>query len=340
MTALKVVAGILRNCHDEVLISQRSNGKALAGYWEFPGGKLESRETPLRALARELDEELRVKIHQTVPLIRFTHFKQKIPIELDVYEVVAWSGEPMGNEGQALRWVALESSEIRDGLLPANRPIANALRLPRLALVTPELASSSDEDRGQFLARVELLASCGVRLIQLRVKQLSSDERHALALDLKEICRKYDVRLTVGLSGEQISGSEKWGVHYPARMLSKRSIEDLHQCDLTSTSCHDQEEVARATALEVDFAYVSPVARTTTHPGAEPLGWKKAGELAGQAALPVFALGGLSPGDLAKAVSYGFHGVAVKAALWDASDPRALLREALKSLADVAETVA
>jgi 8-oxo-dGTP diphosphatase len=113
-----------------VLIAQRPSGKHLAGGWEFPGGKLEPGEERLAGLARELREELDISIIGIPrPLIRVHHAYPSREVLLDIWVVKRYSGEARGLDGQALRWCTQEELEAAE-LLPADRPILRALRLP------------------------------------------------------------------------------------------------------------------------------------------------------------------------------------------------------------------
>jgi len=124
-----VVAGVVIDATDRVLIAQRPRGKHLAGGWEFPGGKLEPGEERLAGLARELREELGITLATPRPLIRVRHTYPTREVLLDVWVVKRYSGEPRGLDGQALRWCAQDELAAAN-LLPADKPIVAALRLP------------------------------------------------------------------------------------------------------------------------------------------------------------------------------------------------------------------
>ena len=127
--AVHVVAGALTGEGGRILIAQRPPGKPLAGGWEFPGGKLEPGETRRAGLARELAEELGIVIREPRPLIRVRHTYPHGDVLIDVFVVTRYDGVPRGLDGQALRWLTQEELERAD-LLPADRPIVRALRLP------------------------------------------------------------------------------------------------------------------------------------------------------------------------------------------------------------------
>jgi 8-oxo-dGTP diphosphatase len=127
--AVRVVAAVLRDAAGRVLIAQRPAGKHMAGYWEFPGGKIGPGESSEQALRRELTEELGVSLHHCHPLLQLRHDYADRMIELDVFVVDEYAGEPAGLEAQALKWVPV-SALAAHGLLPADQPIIEALQGP------------------------------------------------------------------------------------------------------------------------------------------------------------------------------------------------------------------
>ena len=109
-----------------VLIAQRPPGKALAGRWEFPGGKLQEGESAYDGLVRELREELGVAVHAAERLMRYAHAYPDRTVWLDLWKVIVWSGEPQGLDGQAFKWVAPSRLHEED-ILEADRPMIEAL---------------------------------------------------------------------------------------------------------------------------------------------------------------------------------------------------------------------
>ena len=114
------VAIIERTVNDEyqVLFAQRPVGKAYAGYWEFPGGKIEAGESVIDALTREIDEELGLHIN-SASLWRSERFSyEHAHVELNFCRSSDWSGEPHGREGQAFAWESPDAISLTP-LLPA-----------------------------------------------------------------------------------------------------------------------------------------------------------------------------------------------------------------------------
>jgi 8-oxo-dGTP diphosphatase len=124
--AVRVVAAVLRDAGGRVLIAQRSPGKHMAGWWEFPGGKIAPGEASEAALARELLEELGIELRCCHPLLQLRHDYADRVVELEVFMVDDYDGEPSGREAQALKWVAVAELYLH-ALLPADRPIIEVL---------------------------------------------------------------------------------------------------------------------------------------------------------------------------------------------------------------------
>jgi 8-oxo-dGTP diphosphatase len=123
---LRVAAAVLFDAAGSVLITQRPAGKYLAGYWEFPGGKLDSSESAEQALTRELREELGIELRRCHRLLELRHHYAERAVHLEVFVVDESHGEPSGLEGQALKWVSVAALG-QENLLPADRPIVEAL---------------------------------------------------------------------------------------------------------------------------------------------------------------------------------------------------------------------
>jgi 8-oxo-dGTP diphosphatase len=122
-----VVAAALFNGAGEVLIAQRPAGKALAGRWEFPGGKVDAGEDERAALARELREELGIEVVSAHPFMRLTHAYEERDVELSLWIVERFRGEPRPLDAQTLKWVPPAALAAED-ILEADQPFIAALR--------------------------------------------------------------------------------------------------------------------------------------------------------------------------------------------------------------------
>jgi 8-oxo-dGTP diphosphatase len=312
---VEVAAAVLERPDGSFLMARRPEGKAYAGWWEFPGGKLEAGESARQALARELREELGVEVTEAWPWLNRAFVYPHAHVMLRFFRVTGWRGEPHPHEGQALAWTRADrgmgSPDVAP-ILPANGPILRGLSLPL------EYAISDLERLGEatFLAALDARLEQGLGLVQLREKHLAGADWRRLAGAVAACCRDRGARLM--LNADAALASELGvGVHLSAaQLMAATSRPDL---EWVAASCHDPRELARAAELDLDFVVLSPVLPTTSHPGAETLGWERFVECLRDYPLPVYALGGLALDDLATARRHGAHGVALKSRAWGVS---------------------
>jgi 8-oxo-dGTP diphosphatase len=124
---IRVVAAALYDSQGRVLIAERPPGKHSAGRWEFPGGKIDAAETEEQALRRELTEELGVAMRRARPLARLSHDYDDRRVEISLWVVDGFSGEPAGLDGQNLKWVSPAQLHDED-MLEADVPFIAALQ--------------------------------------------------------------------------------------------------------------------------------------------------------------------------------------------------------------------
>jgi len=121
-----VVAAAIFDASGRVLIAERPVGKHMAGRWEFPGGKVAAGESEAEALTRELEEELGIEVIEARPMMRLRHRYSDCDVELSMWVVERYRGEPRSLDGQRLKWVERERLAGED-ILEADRPFVTAL---------------------------------------------------------------------------------------------------------------------------------------------------------------------------------------------------------------------
>jgi len=306
-----VAAAALVDGNGRVLLARRHDDSHQGGLWEFPGGKLEAGESVADGLCRELHEELGVDVESHRPLIRVTHHYDDRSVLLDVHRVDRWQGQPHGREGQPLAWVAPDS--LNDYPMPAaDEPIVSALQLPSTYVITPP--EITDESR--FLAQLDAALAQGMKLLQLRLFDLSPQRFETLGREICLRCRAAGARVLLnGAAGlADVIGAD--GIHLSSRVLASIRERPLPPDRLLAASCHSADELAHAAAIGADFALLSPVLPTRSHPDAEPLGWDRFAASVDVATLPVFALGGMRADLLTEAWNHGGQGIAGIRGLW------------------------
>jgi len=306
---IEVVAAVICNARDEFLLAQRPAGKVYAGYWEFPGGKVEGGETAAAAIKRELHEELGIDAITAYPWLTRDFDYAHAAVRLRFFRVTRWAGELHGREQQRWVWQSVRALTVAP-LLPANGPILRALELPP----TYGITCAGELGREAFMARLERSLHHGLRLIQVREKQLAGDALRDFASEVVALGHRFGARVLVNGNAGIAADSHADGVHLTAaQLMAAARRPDGEWC---GASCHDSTELARARELGVDFVVLGPVNATPSHPGAKLLGWQQLAQLIRDYPLPVYALGGLQPGDLAHAWTHGAHGISMMRAAW------------------------
>lgn len=309
---LEVVAAVIQRSDGRFLLARRPDGKPYAGYWEFPGGKVEPGETAPDALRRELREELGIEVGRAYPWLTRRFDYPHALVRLNFFRVADWRGGLHGREGQQLSWQTPEQVTV-EPLLPANGPILAALRLPGVYAIT----NAGELGVEVFLQRLGLALEAGVRLIQVREKSLEGAALGHFAAAVVDLGHARGARVVVNGDVALAEAVRADGVHLPAAQLMAAA--NRPAVALCGASCHTRTELVHAAELGLDFAVLSPVKPTLSHPDAPALGWMAFAELAAGLPLPVYALGGMVPGDLATAWEYGAHGIAMQRAVWRAT---------------------
>ncbi|MBD3670521.1 MAG: Nudix family hydrolase [Gammaproteobacteria bacterium] len=293
----------------KILIAKRPDHLHQGGLWEFPGGKLESEESVIDALKREIREELSITITEYHPLIRIEHDYGDRRVLLDTWRVTEFESEARGNEGQKIAWVGRD--KLSDYDFPeANDALLTAARLPHHYLITPQL-----ESEASLLKGLKRSLEQGVRLVQLRAKHLNSDDYIAIARKALALCRGYGARLMLNAGADCLTEVPADGIHLNTAALLACQTRPKG-IPLVAASCHNETEIEHANRIGVDFIVISPVMNTTSHPQAEPIGWDGLLKLTQCARIPAYALGGMKREDITRAWKHGAQGIAAIQGLW------------------------
>ena len=308
---IHVVAAVLGDARGRILIARRPAEAHQGGLWEFPGGKLEPGEEALAGLRRELAEELGIQVQAAQPWKQIRHDYGDRRIMLDVYRVTAFAGVPRGCEGQALAWA--HPRDLRAADFPAaDRPVIAALRLPPLYAITgaiPDALETFDACLVQALER-------GAGLVQLRAHALDDPAYARLAERAFAQCERRGAGLVLNRDPGRARALPAHGLHLRGRQLAILEQRPQGSWEWVGASCHTPEELARAAALGLDYALLSPVQPTTSHVGVRPLGWRGFADLVARATLPIYGLGGLQADDLETARAQGAQGIAAIRGFW------------------------
>lgn len=140
-----VVAAVIGDNQGRYLLARRRPGTHLAGMWEFPGGAMEAGETPAQALARELYEELGVRVEVGEPLTFAWHRDERRDVLLLFFSADIVSGTPNGREGQEVRWVKREELDSLP-VPPADGPLVRTLARGELIMPASRRAPAPTSD--------------------------------------------------------------------------------------------------------------------------------------------------------------------------------------------------
>ena len=298
---IEVAAAVIQRPDGSFLLARRPPGKVYAGYWEFPGGKVEAGEPPREALARELREELGIEVERAYPWITREYVYPHGHVRLNFFRVVSWTNAPHPREHQAIAWQRAGAPTAAP-MLPANAPVLASLALPHEYAVTDAARFGTPE----MLARLERRLAQGLRLLQVREPGLDIETRKSFSEHATRLGHRYGCKVLVK---EPAPGAD--GMHYTAAELMRLDARPTGM--LAAASCHTRSELERAMALGLDFAVLGPVLEKA---GARPLGWQGFAAIARGASIPVYAIGGLTHAHMDEAWRAGAHGVAMIRGSW------------------------
>lgn len=322
----EAAVGVIQSKNGSVLLAERPFGKPWAGYWEFPGGKIEENEAPEQALSRELQEELGITATLFYPwLTRSFDYAAKYDakgqlespaktVKLHFFIVTQWDGEPQGLENQALSWQSPDNLTVSP-MLPANAPILSALSLSAIYAIT----NLNELGAAVFFARLKIALDNGLKMIQVREKQLSVADQWLFFKQVQALATPYGAKVFLNSNIEHSVMSTELELNGAGIHLGAKDLMHLQKKPagiLCGASCHNSQELEQAERLGLDYVMLSPVQVTLSHADAKPLGWDKFSDLIAGYSLPVYALGGMQASDLHAARLHGAHGIAMLRSIW------------------------
>lgn len=310
---IKVVVGVILNRETgEVLLGQRPKGKPWEDWWEFPGGKIESGETEKQALVRELKEELGIDVHACTPWVTFTYEYPKTIVNLAFWRITGWEGTPTSLEEQQLAWTTPAKAAELGELLPASLPPLRWLTLPDQYAIS---GIGSPENAESWLGSLQKQLDSGIKLIQLREPAWPDGPAAANLKALFETaiarCHAAGARAMINSVHPKAWWKLADGVQLRAQDALLTDERPLPQEEyLVGVSAHNMADALYAQVLGADFVVLGHVLDTPSHPDQPALGWSQFAEIAHEAGLPVYAIGGQSATTLACAHENGAHGIA------------------------------
>ncbi len=314
---IHVAVGVIYNSNkNKVLITKRTAGQHLEGLWEFPGGKVEKDEDILSALNRELFEELGIVVKAAKQLTVISHDYPDKKVLLDVWEIYDWTGEPEAKEKQKIEWSGINELNKYD-FPEANKHIIQTLSLSPLYLISQD----TYQNYNKLFSVVDECLSAGLKIFQLRLASRSEPEFSSLINNLNKLTKQHEAKLIINGTPSDLDLYEIDGVHLNSNELKKYKRRPVSEEYILGASCHTEEELAQAQKLNVNYAFLSPVQKTSSHPDEVPIGWNTFYQLSKKVKFPLYALGGLKSSDLSVAIENNAFGIAMINSIWNSSDP-------------------
>ena len=310
MNIVRAAAAVIQRHDGFLLMAQRPPGRGWSGWWEFPGGKIEINESPFEALQRELQEEINISANDATLWFERSYIYPDKKVYIYFFKVTDWTGQITSCENQLLDWQNPSHVTVAP-ILPTNLFVLKSILLPSIYAIT------NIEEMGDtlFFERFKIKLEEGLKMIQVREKNLPYQDVKKIAQKILDMARPYQAKVLINENEKLALDIGADGVHYPSHRLNK--LKDRPAFSLCGASCHSIEELMIAQDLNMSFAVFSPVQKTESHPLADPIGWEFFSECTNKLDIPIYALGGLKPSSLSTSWQYGGHGIAMKTAIWE-----------------------
>ncbi len=222
----------------------------------------------------------------------------------------------MSRENQEIAWSKIDC--LHNYKFPeANKTIIQTISLAPIYVISQD----SYEDYTRLFSVASECFAAGLKIFQLRLKSERNKKFHKLVDALSILAKQYNAKLILNGTASDIEIYDIDGIHFNTDELMKHSNRPISEKYILGASCHNEKELIHAIKLNVNYAFVSPVSSTISHPEQKALGWDKFNNLRKKVKFPVYALGGMTSADLMVAKSHGAYGIAMIGAIWNADSP-------------------
>ena len=277
----------------KVLVGWRGEQQHQGNKHEFPGGKVESGETPEEACRREIYEEVGIGIKDWHAFDLICHEYDDIIVNLHLFHAYV-PDELLNQIHQPWNWYS------RDQLLALNFPKANTAILQRLHWAhLIKISSTLEAVSNDHLLYWRADSDADVDILEQQLSTFDAAFLTKLIINI-DVWQKLNATLQLQLKTIHLKQSQLMQLHKGDLKVGYRYI----------AACHDAVSLQQAQQIGCDAVLMSPVKPTTTHPDTTALGWERFTDLAQHSHIPVFALGGMHPNDLTEAQQHHAYGIA------------------------------
>jgi thiamine-phosphate pyrophosphorylase len=179
------------------------------------------------------------------------------------------------------------------------------MELPKLYAITDRKAYGTD-----FLQTLRKVLERGIKLIQLREKELPDSELYELATEVRKLTRRYNAMLLINGRFDIALAVGAEGVHLPENSLPPSVVKSKYPQLIVGFSAHSLESALYAQRQGADFITLSPLFKTSSHPETKPLGVNRFRDIVKELKIPVYALGGINWNRIKTCYKAGAYGIA------------------------------
>lgn len=305
MNITEVAVAIFLKPDGTFLLSSRPDGKPYAGYWEFPGGKIEAGESVRDALVRELIEELNVTITRATPWFTFMMHYTHATVRLHCWRVTEWQGEMRGMESQQFSWQSLREMTVTP-TLPGCGPIFKALALPMVYTMCGPSGIGAESYPQHWRGSWSKNAPKQPSILEFEsplispMMQICVQRYEKFAHDLTKLAQEAGARVLIGGDISAAKMMEADGIQLTASQLTTLSARPNFA--LVGATINTRAELEQAAKINCDFAVIDFLAEV-------PINWAAFADLTQATPLPCYASGTFSENDLPIALENGAHGI-------------------------------